>query len=118
MTVSPTVTVAIPVLNEAAHIERVLEPIAAQTYDNIIEVLVIDGGSRDRTSIAAALVPRRHVLDNPRRIQAAALNIALEAAKGDVFVRVDGHCAIEPDYVERCVDGPGDDERRDGGRWR
>jgi hypothetical protein len=44
------------------------------------------------------------LLENPRRIQAAALNIALAEADGEVFVRVDGHCVIAPDYVERCVE--------------
>lgn len=98
----PSVTVAVPVLNEERHIEACLEAIAAQTYSNIVEVLVIDGGSSDRTREVAARAGVA-LLENPRRIQAAALNIALDAAKGDVFVRVDGHCRIAPDYVERCV---------------
>src|SRR5260370_9708678 len=25
-------------------------------------------------------------------------------ARGDVIVRVDGHCEIAPDYIRRCVD--------------
>ena len=43
------------------------------------------------------------VLDNPRRIQSAALNRALDEAAGEILVRVDGHCVIAADYVERCV---------------
>ncbi|MGQ9851672.1 MAG: glycosyltransferase, partial [Aggregatilineaceae bacterium] len=30
-------------------------------------------------------------------------NAALSEARGDVIVRVDGHCEIAPDYVSRCV---------------
>jgi glycosyltransferase involved in cell wall biosynthesis len=100
---APTVTVAVPVLNEADHIGACLDAIDSQTYTNVVEVLVIDGGSSDGTP-ALAERPGVRVLHNPRRIQAAALNRALEAAKGDVLVRVDGHCVIAPDYVERCVD--------------
>lgn len=103
MSVTPTVTVAIPVLNEEAHIDACLDAVAAQTYTGIVEVLVIDGGSSDATRAIVACRPGVRLLDNPRRIQAAALNIALDEAKGDVFVRVDGHCVIAPDYVERCV---------------
>jgi len=33
-----------------------------------------------------------------------ALNRALREARGDIFVRVDGHCEIAADYVSRCVD--------------
>jgi glycosyltransferase involved in cell wall biosynthesis len=99
----PTVTIAIPVLNEEVHLPRCLAALAAQTYPGIVEVLVVDGGSNDRTREMAAR-PGVTVFDNPRQIQSAALNIALEHAKGTVFVRVDGHCVVEADYVERCVE--------------
>lgn len=99
----PTITVAVPVLNEELHLAACLDAIAAQTCDGIVEVLVVDGGSTDRTVEIARTYPHVQILDNPRRIQAAALNAALDVAVGDVVVRVDGHCRIEPDYVERCV---------------
>ena len=99
-----TVSVVIPVYNEERHIEDTLDAVAAQTYPAITEVLVIDGGSQDRTrALVAARNSNVRILDNPRRIQSAALNIGLAAAQGDVIVRVDGHCRIASDYVERCV---------------
>lgn len=104
MTPLPTVTVALPVLNEEATIGACLDAVLAQTYPNVVEVLVVDGGSTDRTRDLAARRPGVRVVDNPRRIQAAALNIALTEAKGEVLVRVDGHCLVAVDYVERCVE--------------
>jgi glycosyltransferase involved in cell wall biosynthesis len=104
MTSHPTVTVAVPVFNEEGHLAACLDAIAAQTYGEIIEVLVIDGRSTDRTREIALGYQHVTLLDNPRRIQAAALNVALRYASGEVFVRVDGHCTIAPDYVERCVE--------------
>ena len=98
----PTVSVIVPVLNEELHLDDCLAAIEAQTYPGVVEVLVIDGGSTDRTRDIAATYAVT-VLDNPARIQAAALNVGIEAARGDVVVRVDGHCTIAPDYVERCV---------------
>lgn len=104
MSPGPTVTVAIPVLNEGAHIDRCLVSIESQTYGGIVEILVVDGGSTDDTRDRALRHPAVRVLDNSRRMQAAALNIALAEAAGDVFVRVDGHSELDVDYVTRCVD--------------
>ncbi|MGI9643909.1 MAG: glycosyltransferase family 2 protein [Ilumatobacteraceae bacterium] len=99
----PTVTVVIPTYQEERHIERTLQAVRNQTYPKVVEVLVVDGRSDDRTrELAAAFGATVH--DNPRRIQAAGLNVGIEAAVGDVIVRVDGHCTIAADYVERCVD--------------
>ncbi|MDQ4097042.1 MAG: glycosyltransferase family 2 protein [Actinomycetota bacterium] len=101
----PTVTVAVPVLNEALHIGRCLQAIEAQTYPGPLEVLVVDGGSTDETRArVAGRRPGIRLLENRRRVQSAALNIALAQARGEIIVRVDGHCVIAPDYVQRCVD--------------
>jgi glycosyltransferase involved in cell wall biosynthesis len=99
----PTVSVIVPVLNEATDIESCLLAIEAQTYPGIVEILVADGGSTDRTAEIAVSHARVRVLDNPGRLQAAGLNVALAEATGEVVVRVDGHSLIHPDYVERCV---------------
>lgn len=100
----PTVTIVIPTYQEADSIDACLAAVESQTYPNIVETLVVDGGSTDDTRLRAAAHPGVRVLDNPHRLQAPALNAGLEAASGDVVVRVDGHCVIAPDYVAHCVD--------------
>lgn len=98
----PTVSVVIPVLNGVATLASCLEALRSQTYQRIVEILVVDGGSDDGTpDIAAAL--GAEVLSNPKRIQAAALNIGIREARGEVVVRVDARTIVEPDYVEACV---------------
>lgn len=99
----PTVTVAVPVLNEERHLAACLDSIVAQRYEGEIEILVADGGSSDSTCEIAASYPGVRVLRNARRVQSAGLNLALGEASGDVFVRVDGHSTIAPDFVERSV---------------
>lgn len=100
---SPSVSIVIPTFNEEARLEATLASVSDQSYPNLREVLVVDGRSTDATREIAARRPGVRVLDNPRRIQAAALNIGLEAAQGEVIVRVDGHCSLAHDYVEECV---------------
>jgi succinoglycan biosynthesis protein ExoA len=100
----PTVSVVIPTFQEAEAIDACLRSVAAQTYPAIVEVLVVDGRSTDRTRELAGAHPKVRVLDNPMRMQAAALNVGLGEAVGDIIVRVDGHCVLADDYVEACVD--------------
>ena len=102
----PLVTVILAVLNEAEFIHRSLGATLAQDYPpDRFEVLVVDGGSTDGTLDQVRFIgdPRVRILSNPGRIQACALNIGIDAAQGDVIIRVDGHTIIAPDYVRQCV---------------
>jgi cellulose synthase/poly-beta-1,6-N-acetylglucosamine synthase-like glycosyltransferase len=104
----PFVSVVMPIRNEAKYIERSLGAVLRQDYPaNRLEVLVVDGrstdASRDIVTRLAGRYANVRLLDNPRQIQAAALNVGIRAAQGDIIVRVDGHTFIEPDYVSACV---------------
>jgi succinoglycan biosynthesis protein ExoA len=106
----PFVSVVVPVRNEAAYLRRCLMAVLDQQYPaDRLEVLVVDGGSCDNTRAIATecaafgTVPVR-ILHNPGRLAAPALNIGIRAAIGDIIVRVDGHTAIAPGYVQHCVD--------------
>src|SRR6476469_7840709 len=96
-TVRPVVTIAIPCFNEEHHIEDCLNDVFAQDYPaESIEVLVGDGMSTDRTReilarIAAQRPEQVRVIDNPKRLQSAAMNAMLKEARGDVIVRMDVH---------------------------
>jgi glycosyltransferase involved in cell wall biosynthesis len=100
----PSVSIVIPTYNEERHLRTTLDSVARQTYDGIVEVLVVDGRSTDSTRVIAASYAGVRIVDNPARLQSAGLNHALDAATGDVVVRVDGHCVLADDYVECCVD--------------
>jgi glycosyltransferase involved in cell wall biosynthesis len=105
----PFITIAVPCLNERRHVDACISTLLAQDYPRErMEILIADGGSTDGTReilrrIAAA-DPRVRVIDNADRIQAAGLNAALAASRGDVIVRADVHCEYAGDYVRRCVE--------------
>jgi succinoglycan biosynthesis protein ExoA len=104
----PFVSVIMPVRNEAAFIERSVGSVAAQDYPHeCLEILIADGMSEDATREIISSLRRRYpnvnVIDNPGKIVAAGLNAALRQAKGEIIVRVDGHCEVAPDYVRQCV---------------
>jgi succinoglycan biosynthesis protein ExoA len=45
------------------------------------------------------------LIDNPRKIVSTALNAAVAQSRGEIIIRVDGHCKIARDYIQRCVEG-------------
>jgi glycosyltransferase involved in cell wall biosynthesis len=104
----PFVSVIIPCRNEIRFLGRCLDSILANDYPaDRMEVLVADGmssdGTRELIDSCSARDARVRRVDNPRRITAVALNRAIEAASGDVIVRVDAHSAISSDYISKAV---------------
>ena len=74
----------------------------------VLEILVVDGMSDDgcRTVVEGLTAQQSSIrlLDNPSRITPAALNTGIEAAKGDVIMRMDAHAIYLPDYIARSVE--------------
>ena len=88
------ISIVVPVLNEAARIDACLDHALAQAYatGQIVEVIVVDGGSTDGTVARAKareekLGPDRiRVIAATRRGRARQLNAGAREAKGDVVV--------------------------------
>jgi len=103
-----TVSVIMPVRNEALHIVQSVSAVLRQDYPpERMEIIVADGLSEDNTvDLIRRLSEEKRIkiICNPRKIQASGLNEAIRIACGDVIVRVDGHTAIAPDYVRRCIE--------------
>lgn len=96
-----------PLYNEQAFIARSLSAVLAQDYPpDRLEVIVADGMCDDDTISIICSLPnadRVQIVCNPDRVQAAGLNRAIEQAKGEIIVRVDGHTIIAPDYLRQCL---------------
>ena len=100
------VSVLIPAYNE----ERVIERSVAQVLqsENVgIEIIVIDDGSRDRTSKIVEDVfgkdPRVRLLTLENGGKARALNRGLELATGEIVVALDADTQFEPDTIARLA---------------
>lgn len=121
----PKVSVIVPCYNEQSTICLLLEALHMQTFPRAeMEVIISDGMSQDGTRSAIAAFQRDfpdlqvRVVDNTLRTIPSGLNRAIEAARGEIIVRLDGHSRPYPDYVEKCVNahaqGRGDNI---GGVW-
>ena len=106
---APGVMVVIPCLNEAAHIADLIERLMPSAERLNMPIMVMDGGSSDGTiSLVGEIAARNarvRLIENPRRIQSAAVNlaIALHGDAFDYFIRIDAHGGYPDDYCDRLV---------------
>lgn len=107
MNTYPSLTIAIPAYNEEKHIENIIRGFLSQEYSDLKEILVADGDSNDKTREIVRKIsiedPRVKLFRNPHRRQSYGLNILLEKAISDIFLRADCHCIYSKDYIYNCV---------------
>lgn len=101
------VSVIVPVYNCAEYLEKCLQSIIEQTYENI-EILVVNDGSIDNSQQIIDRVAQKDVriykMYQKNQGVAAARNCALSCAKGDYYIFVDGDDYIGKDYVKELVE--------------
>ena len=103
-----TVSIICPVFNEEKYIEACIVSILEQDYPKeTMEVLFIDGNSTDNSTGIIKRYTAQYsflkLLNNPERIVPYALNKGLEAAKGEVIMRLDAHCTYPTNYISELV---------------
>jgi len=91
-------SVIIPVLNEAKHIEEVIE----KTWDKDVEVIVVDGGSTDDT-MAKALEAGAQVETSPPG-RAKQQNRGAAVARGRVLLFLHADTSLPKGYVNHVFD--------------
>jgi glycosyltransferase involved in cell wall biosynthesis len=104
----PQVSLILPIRNEELYLRRSLDAVLRQDYpQEKVETIIADGmstdGSREIIREYQAAHPSISLIDNPGKIAPIGLNQALALARGEIIIRVDGHCEIAPDYVRHCV---------------
>jgi succinoglycan biosynthesis protein ExoA len=105
----PFVSIIMPALNEEHYIEAAIRSVLPRAEAIDYELLVMDGGSTDRTeAIVSALSAENHrikLIRNPRRIQSAAMNIAARDAdpRANYLLRADCHADYPDGFAERTV---------------
>jgi succinoglycan biosynthesis protein ExoA len=106
---SGSAVVVVPCLNEERHIGQVLANLAREAERLDLKVIVADGGSTDRTCSIVQEIARSSariaLIENPKRIQAAAVNAAVSKyGSGSRFlIRVDAHAGYPDRYCETLL---------------
>src|SRR5580692_7933365 len=101
----PATAIIVPTLNEEHYIVPCLSSLLAIRPDYVRQIIVVDGGSTDRTVELVQEVARAEpvvsVLHNPKRLQSAAVNLAARLAAPEVraLLRADAHAVYPPGFI-------------------
>lgn len=92
--------------NEAKYLPNLLDDLKKQDFPHgEIEVILVDSASTDSTKSLMLNFANNNdfaqclVLDNPRKVLACGWNVALEKAKGEIIIKIDGHGRIDSDFL-------------------
>jgi cellulose synthase/poly-beta-1,6-N-acetylglucosamine synthase-like glycosyltransferase len=103
----PSVTVIIPVRNEAEHILHLLADLQRQTHTDF-EVLVVDDHSTDGTPALVNDFIKRcnkgRLLVNPSNGKKAAITAGVESAAGSIIICTDGDCRVGTSWVAKAAE--------------
>jgi GT2 family glycosyltransferase len=97
-----------PVRNEEEYLRQAVAALQAQDYPrDRLEILVVDGGSTDRSrSVVEELArsdPRIRLLGGEGVNCPAAMNVGIRAARGELVAKIDGHGYVGPGYFAVAV---------------
>jgi glycosyltransferase involved in cell wall biosynthesis len=97
------ISVLIPVYNTELYLERCLESVVGQSYDNL-EVILVDDGSTDRSGEICDRYSNRdrrvRVIHQENRGEGAARNTGLKCMTGNYFYFVDSDDYIDTDAIK------------------
>ena len=100
---NPLVSVIVPVYNVEKYINRAIESIINQTYQNI-EILLIDDGSQDGSGIICDEWSLKNNMIKTYHRQnlgpAASRNFGVKYSQGEWIIFIDSDDWVEPQYIE------------------
>lgn len=109
MHLSADLLIVIPCLDEEAHLSRLIAGILCDPLATNMTLVVADGGSRDRSreivTEISSQTPQVVLMDNPKKLQSAGVNLAVRRFGADsrLTIRVDAHARYPDDFISRLV---------------
>ena len=104
-----SVLIVIPCLNEENHIEALVRQMVAEPLSLPCRIVIVDGGSTDCTVQIAQQLEAEFsnvaYLQNQKRLQSAAVNLAVATYAGaELLIRLDAHADYPVGYCQTLID--------------
>jgi len=104
---TPLVTIIIPVYNVEKYLQRCIDSLRAQTYENT-EMIFVDDGSTDSSyqilQKAAEMDPRIRLFSQKNAGPSAARNLGMDNCTGEYIMFCDSDDTVEPTWTEKMVE--------------
>jgi cellulose synthase/poly-beta-1,6-N-acetylglucosamine synthase-like glycosyltransferase len=99
----PFVSVVVGIRNEERYIEECVESLLSLDYpQDSYEIIIVDGMSTDKTRDLLQKYPVRLLLNKKKNV-AAARNLGVENARGDLVAFTDGDCKVDSKWLKILV---------------
>jgi len=98
----PPVSVVTTVKNEEDNITLLLDSLFKLDYAGKVEIVVVDGGSSDRTIQIVSNYPNLKLITTKCNISEGR-NIGIRNSTGDIVAFIDGDCVAETDWIRNIV---------------
>ena len=100
------ISIIVPIYNAEIYLEKCLNSLVNQTYNNI-EIILVNDGSKDNSGKICDQYGKNFaniiVLHKKNGGSASARNLGLSVAQGDYIAFVDADDYVNPLYIERMV---------------
>ncbi len=103
--VLPGISVVIPTLNSARYLDECLQSILDQDYPrDLLEIIIVDGGSQDNTRAIATRHGVEHILENHLATGEAGKALGIRRATKELILMVDSdNVLVGSDWLRRMV---------------
>jgi glycosyltransferase involved in cell wall biosynthesis len=98
---NPAVSVIIPTYNSERTLEKCLDSIKHQDYENKIEIIVVDNFSEDNTKIIANKFGVKFIEEKSERSKAR--NTAAKSAQGKYILYLDSDMYLSKSVISECI---------------
>ncbi len=99
----PFVSVIVGIRNEEKFIEECIESLLNLDYPtDSYEIIIVDGMSTDKTRDIVKKYPVRLLLNEKKNV-AAARNLGVKNARGELVAFTDGDCKVDPQWLKALV---------------
>lgn len=103
----PPVSILIPAHNEEKVIRSTLCSILNTSYQGLLEVIVVDDGSTDKTAAIVREIaiqdPRVRLIQQPKMGKSIALDKAFQASSHNYLITLDADTQFQPDTISNLI---------------